>query len=146
VEDWKSSVVGVKEDWCDAQRVIRGVSRPKHPLISSYGAYAGTNLVGEGLKTKTTVCGGEAAGNGFLSAGLLLYHKKPLDGFFEPTVQQIIISFKWKKSPVSDAGLRRNMEAMDCIQEEKGSNLLVQVSVGMAKLFERVTFMKKFGE
>jgi len=104
------------------------------------------DLVGKRLEPQAMVRCGQSAGNGLVGSLGVLCAQKNLDGFLEPTLQQVAVAVEGYEPQLPDAGLLRQVEAVNVIQEEQGANALVEVRALFAKCFQVRTLMQQILE
>ncbi len=68
------------------------MAEAEHPSVAPGGAYGATDLIGEGLKGKGVIAGGERAAQGIVGALGGLLGEQDTDGFLEPTIPQVLES------------------------------------------------------
>src|SRR5215212_1312109 len=90
----------------------------KHPLIAADGPHAFTHLVGQRLKGKAMIRGGECARNRVVHT--LSFHggQKFGDRFRKTALQQIFVAVERHEPFWVDSLLEREMKTMDRVEKE----------------------------
>ena len=113
----------------NAQRIIGGVARAKHPLIASHRPHASPHLVGKRLKREPAIRGGQRAGNAVARSLALLGSEKDPDGLFIPPAQQLFVTMKGdQRFAGRDRVVScRQVKSMDRVKKKEGPHPLVEV-------------------
>src|SRR5580765_5714536 len=95
-QNWIGAIVlaPAKQFGSDAQRLIGGMSHPKHPLIAAHCAHAAADLIGERLKCQTMIRRGKRAADGIDRALGSLHGEKSVDGFFKAALEEMLVTFE----------------------------------------------------
>jgi hypothetical protein len=106
--------------------MVQRMPGSEHPLIPAHGPDAGPDLVRQGLKTETPIRCRKRTRYAVVGAFRPLLAEKALNGFLETTVQQIFVPLKGDQPTQRKSLLPRQMEAMNCIEEEERSHLFIK--------------------
>src|SRR5262249_46852796 len=108
----------------------------KHPLVAAQAADAAADLAGQRLEGQLVVRGGQRAGEGVAGAGPALGGEEAVDGLIEAAPQQLLIAGEGDAAAAGKAGSKRQVKAVEGVEEEEGPDALVEVLTGPAELVE----------
>ena len=120
------------------------MSHTEHPLVTTDGPDAASNLIRQRLESEPVVSGSKSTGDGVAGALGLLHGKETVYSFFESPVEQVLEtaernegSGRLGRQSLGDQPLRQ-MEAVDGIEEKQGAHAVIQV---VARSAEGVEFL-----
>ena len=147
-QDRKERLGGVasQEFRADAQRIVRRMADPEHPLVAANRADTAAHLVRQRLERQCAIAGGEGAGYGGARAGGLLGCQEEIDGLLEAALQQCGVTGERDLRPRSGRLPKRDVIAVDGVQKQQGPHALVEVVAGAAKAVQGVTLGRQFFE
>ena len=116
-----------------SQRVIGRVTHAEHPLVPPHQAHAPSNLVGEGLERQALIRCRESARDAVARPLGGLNGEKRVDGFLEPTGEEVLETTVGNVTVARDGDRRlnrepwRDVEALEGVQEEQRPDAVVEV-------------------
>jgi hypothetical protein len=142
-KDWEAVFVLFEELAADSKRVIGGVSHTEHPLVSADGADRFADLVCQSLESELMISGCKGGADAIGWSVLILDLKKDLDRFFEVTSEKVFVSIEGNGPGIRGWKFFRKMKAMNCLQEEDGTDPVVEVFRSAAEIVQLGAFLKE---
>ena len=132
----------------EAERLVSGMTDAEHPLIAPHAADAAADLVSERLEGEPVIGGGERGAEAVAGAVGGLRGEEGVSRLLEAAIQKLFVATEWDEArsrrgeeadfgrvgslrnpPPSLGGyqLRRQVEAVDGVEEEEGADAFVEV-------------------